>query len=780
MLSTRTIFLLATTLAAQTPLLRQTCDGCHNSKTSQGGLDLTTAQSGDRWVRIHDRIAKHEMPPKGIPLEPAKRTQLLKQVSKIIEQNEPPPIPLRRLTRDEYEQNLRDLFHLPYLDIRTMLPEDRASYHFHKSAETLDVSRVQLTAYLDAAESALRQAITPNDATPTKFRAVGTALFQTYTVLTIDEAMFFAKDSKRVKITKDEYSNIVKTGNHDPALELCLFRSPGWPYAAFPLGFAAQATGEYRVRFSARAVLQTEGFHIKPAASPVSMVFRSRRPSSHDIAEDVRATGDILDLQPEANVQETTVYLTKGQTIEYGLYGLPVPLIDVFPDKPGTYRYPPFPKGGQPGAAFQWLEIEGPLPAPQPPVLIDATEPAAQMRRFINQASTRPVPEATIRKFEKLVQTRLNNHEPKEQALLAGYQAFLASDTFIYLDPEDLSSRLSYFLANTRPTTTITKSNLRTQAEKLIAAPTFERAIKLFTDDWLNLSQLRRDDADIRLFPEYRFDDYLVESMDRETRTFITALIRDNLPIATLIHADFVYANERLAQHYNLPPLKGAALRKITLPPNSPYGGLLTQAAVMKVTANGANTSPVIRGAWVMDRLLGQPPPPPPPGVPAVEPDIRGAKSIRDLLALHTKSATCASCHATFDPVGLALENFDVMGAYRTHYRGLVHGERITGIDRAGHDYTYTLSAPVDSSGKLLDGRSFSDIRELKSHLASHPRQLAKNFLEQLAIYSTGAPVRFSDRKEIEKILDANANTQFRAKDLLLGLIESSIFTGKP
>ncbi|MEO5952853.1 MAG: DUF1587 domain-containing protein, partial [Chloroflexia bacterium] len=147
MFSKRTIVLLATTLAAQSPLLKQTCSGCHNSTNTQGGLDLATSPAPDRWVRIHDRIANREMPPKGIPLDPDKRTQLLKQIAKTIEQTEPPPIPLRRLTRDEYEQNLRDLFHLPYLDIRAMLPEDRVSYHFHKSAETLDVSRVQLSAY---------------------------------------------------------------------------------------------------------------------------------------------------------------------------------------------------------------------------------------------------------------------------------------------------------------------------------------------------------------------------------------------------------------------------------------------------------------------------------------------------------------------------------------------------------------------------------------------------------------------------------------------------------
>ncbi|MDA1231078.1 MAG: DUF1588 domain-containing protein, partial [Planctomycetota bacterium] len=241
---------------------------------------------------------------------------------------------------------------------------------------------------------------------------------------------------------------------------------------------------------------------------------------------------------------------------------------------------------------------------------------------------------------------------------------------------------------------------------------------------------------------------------------------------------DFVYINDRLAQHYQLPPLSGSAIRKTGLPTGSPYGGLLTQAAILKVTANGTTTSPVIRGAWIMDRVIGQPPPPPPASVPAVEPDIRGATTIRELLMLHTKSESCASCHALFDPVGLALENFDVLGGWQTRYRGLEDGEKVTGIDRAGHDFAYTLSSHVDASGKLLDGRSFKDVQALKQMLAADTRGLARNLLHQFTVYATGTPVRFSDRAEIEGILDNCAVNAYRSRDLLHGLIQSRIFLG--
>ncbi|MFZ4986264.1 MAG: DUF1588 domain-containing protein, partial [Blastocatellia bacterium] len=256
------------------------------------------------------------------------------------------------------------------------------------------------------------------------------------------------------------------------------------------------------------------------------------------------------------------------------------------------------------------------------------------------------------------------------------------------------------------------------------------------------------------------------------------AMVRQNLPASTLIDADFTFANDRLARHYGLAPIVGSAMRRVDLPPGSPYGGLLTQGALLKVSANGVSTSPVLRGVWVADRLLGQPPPPPPPGIPAVEPDIRGAQTIRETLALHTRSASCAGCHAKFDPFGIALESFDVLGAWRTRYRGLERGERVSGIDQTGHDFSYTLAAPVDSAGQLADGRQFRDVHDLKRLLVANPRQLARNLLRQFTVYATGVPVRFSDRAEIEAILDANANSGYRVQDLLLGLIRSRIFLG--
>ncbi|HBJ36211.1 MAG TPA: hypothetical protein DDZ51_15965 [Planctomycetaceae bacterium] len=820
-------------------LVLKHCVDCHEGAAAEAGLDLTMLpldldqrRLRDRWIRIHDRVQSGEMPPDPTTLDAATRQSLVKTLGDAIRLADRADVvangrgPLRRLNRDEFQQNLRDVLQLPSLDIRDMLPEDREAHLFNKSASALDMSRVQLAAYLDAADAALRQAMAEGNAPPAAaiYRAAGTQLFSSTSTFGERQAMFFAKDNQAVE-AKD-----LDTLKDDPALELALFRSAHWPYFGYPRGFVAraprpaQATStshapdrqllNYRVRFSARAVLQTPGFRLKPAVAPVPMTFRARKPSGADVSGDVRATGGILDIQPEQNVYETTIELLPTETFEYSLLGLPVPLARNVNGGPPTYRYPPFPEGGQPGIAFQWLEVEGPI-APQswPPashrVLLDdlaadahPADPKAEaqrlLRRFIRIAARGPVPEESLVRFENLIYRQLEQGVRFSDAMLVGYKAFLCSSHFIYLmepsrqsdyDHYAIASRLSHFLANTRPDAALMelaaagklhdRDTLCSQTDRFIESPEFDRFVESFTDYWLNLRHIRRHEPDVRLYPEYRFDDYLIESMQRETRAFFSAMIRDNLPSSVVVDADFVYVNDRLAQHYQLEPLSGSMMRKTELPGNSPYGGLLTQGAILKVTASGTSTSPVIRGAWIMERLLGQPPPPPPPSIPAVEPDIRGAETIRELLAMHTKSESCALCHARFDPVGLALENFDILGGWQSRYRSIEAGERITGIDRAGHDFSYALADEVDASGRLLDGRTFQDIHELKALLASNPRLLARNLLNQFVIYATGTPVRFADRDEIEAMLDACEAEGYRVKDLVHALVGSKLFLGR-
>jgi len=611
-----------------------------------------------------------------------------------------------------------------------------------------------------------------------------------------------------VTLGSKEFAALSPEQRLDPTLELALFRSATWPYFGYPRGFRASASGAYHVRFAGRAVRQVRDFRLLPAYEPIAMSFRARQPSGPDVSGDVRETGGWMDLQPEAREFETTIHLKAGETFEYSPLGLPVPFIRT--DGGFFYDYPPMPPEGHRGVAIQWLEVTGPIVDAQwPPasyhVLFDQVEVAKAtaadaerlLRRFAEMAALRPMSDEAHKPFFSLIKAKMTAGAPFADAMLAGYQALLCSSHCLYLaEPRKeapdahfaIANRLSHFLWNSRTDDELAqlakdrrlrdKAVLHAQTERLIDDPRFEEFVRTFAEEWLDLRKLRRDIPDERLYPEYRKDDYLVDSMGHETQAFLRAMVRENLPVSTVIAADFTFVNDRLAAHYDLPRVSGSAMRRVSLPKSSPFGGLITQAALMKHTANGTTTSPVLRGVWIMEKLLGQRPPPPPKDVPAVEPDIRGATTIRDLLAKHTESKTCASCHAKFDPVGFALENFDVMGAWRDRYRGMANGEKVTGIDPAGHPYTYFVGQPIDAPGNLPTGESFRNIHDMKRLLAANPRQLAKNLLEHLVLHATGTPVGFADRAEVEVMLDECTAGGFPVKNLIHSLVQSCIFTG--
>jgi hypothetical protein len=220
-------------------------------------------------------------------------------------------------------------------------------------------------------------------------------------------------------------------------------------------------------------------------------------------------------------------------------------------------------------------------------------------------------------------------------------------------------------------------------------------------------------------------------------------------------------------------------MRRIALPPDSVRGGLLTQASVLKVTANGTTTSPVLRGVWIMERILGDPPSPPPPGVPAVEPDTRGATTIRQQLDKHRATPSCAGCHRKIDPPGFALESFDVLGGWRDRYRSTEQGEPVKGLGRNGIAYTFRNGQAVDASGEMAGGDKFVDIREFKALLVKNERQVARNMVHQFVAYGTGAPIGFSDRADVERILDAAARDGYRLRTILHQVIQSRLFRNK-
>jgi hypothetical protein len=265
-------------------------------------------------------------------------------------------------------------------------------------------------------------------------------------------------------------------------------------------------------------------------------------------------------------------------------------------------------------------------------------------------------------------------------------------------------------------------------------------------------------------------------SMIRETELFFAEVLKDDLSLTNFVASDFTMLNARLAKHYGIPGPDGFTFRKVTLPPGSHRGGVLTMASVLKVTANGTTTSPVTRGVWVMDRILGTPPPKPPADVPSIEPDIRGATTIREQLARHRQVASCASCHTKIDPPGFALESFDVIGGWRENYRTTGNGKPVT---VGGRRMPYHEGKKVDPSDAMPDGSKFADIDEFKQLLLKDKDQLARALAEKLLTYASGAAPEGSDRAEIDAIVKRAREKNYGFRTLIHEVVQSKLFQTK-
>ena len=317
-------------------------------------------------------------------------------------------------------------------------------------------------------------------------------------------------------------------------------------------------------------------------------------------------------------------------------------------------------------------------------IRLDILATSTLLRDLLPRAFRRPVNEGEEKPFVELVASSLESGQPLEASLRAGIKAVLASPKFLYFREEAgplndyaLASRLSYFLWSTMPDETLLElarrgelhkpDVLRMQVERMLQHPKAKAFTENFTGQWLSLRDIETTTPDKGLYPE--FEELLKWSSVQETQLFFDELLKENLSVRNFVDSDFAMLNGRLATHYGIPDVYGVEFRKVALKPEYHRGGVLTQASVLKVTANGTSTSPVLRGVWVLDRIMGQPVPPPPPNVPAVEPDIRGATNIREQLAKHRATENCSSCHSRIDPPGFALENFDVIGGWRDRYR---------------------------------------------------------------------------------------------------------------
>ena len=288
----------------------------------------------------------------------------------------------------------------------------------------------------------------------------------------------------------------------------------------------------------------------------------------------------------------------------------------------------------------------------------------------------------------------------------------------------------------------------------MLADPRAESLVTNFAAQWLYLRNLTAVSPDFIVFPD--FDETLRRALRRETELFFESIVREDRSALDLLTADYTFVNERLAKHYGMPGIYGSHFRRIALPPDSPRGGLLGHGSILAVTGYATRTSPVVRGKWVLENLLGTPPPPPPPNVPPLSEEKSDAVlSMRERMVEHRRNPVCASCHALMDPVGLSLENFDAIGRWRTLTDGF---------------------APIDASGSLPDGTTFDGVAGLRQALVSRADQFVRTLTEKLLTYGLGRAVEHYDQPAVRAIERRAALDDYRFSSIVLGIVNSTPF----
>lgn len=731
------------------------CVECHDADVKKGGLDLSSLAFDAKhpvWIKVFERVRDGEMPPKKKP-QPEKNEKdiflaalkepLLEADKADIAANG--RVRSRRLTRVEYEHTMHDLLGID-IPLKTLLPEDRASHGFETVADGQQLSHHQLARYLDVADLALSDAF--------------------------DRAIKGDKDYQKHHTPKQMG---VHRGGNNRMPEHRGSRTISWPITLQFFGrlpaTTVPADGWYRI-----TLRQVQAINPGPdgavwgtlrsgacgSSAPmlymIGLVEATATPRDLTYEAWIQG-GHMLEIRPNDATQRKAPTGAKGGNVSFvgrdlekqGYQGIAFTGIDMERIHPNAGR------AAVRSRLFDEVDIEKATPAD-----LDAL-----ITRFATRAFRRPVTPAQSEPYRQIAAKSLAEGESAIEALRAAYRAILCSPRFLTfieapgpLDDHAIASRLSYALWCSMPDSDLIKlanqnklrdpQTLAQQVERMLSHEKAKRFIASFTDQWLKLNQIDFTTPDTRLFRD--FDPVVQESMLQETRAYFTELLRRDLSITHLIDSDFAFLNGRLSRHYkaDLDLKSGEGLQKVSLKAEAKRGGLVTQGAILKVTADGTSTSPVVRGVFINERILGNHIPPPPPGVPAIEPDIRGATSIRDQLDKHRNNESCASCHQTIDPPGFALENYDPVGIWRKGY----------GKDGRG--------AKVDPSGLTPEGEPFTDLAAWQHIQTQRPEQLARGFATHFLTYATGAPPRFSDEAALDDIAKKATNVRSIIREVVL------------
>ena len=762
------------------------CVTCHNERRLTAGLALDKVDPAnvrvdqEMWEKVVRKLGSGAMPPAGARRPAAADSQaflanLVTALDRAAAANpNPGRPPAHRLNRAEYANAIRDLLALE-VDARQLLPADDSGYGFDNNADVLTVSPALLERYMSAARTISRGAVGDLSIRP---------LTETYKM-----SVMFRQDDRMSDELPFGSRGGLAVRHHFPldgeyALKITLQRT--WQGSIRGLAESHQLD----VFLDRVPVMQftvggecegsSEGSSEEPRCNP-----KPREPGRTADVSDYEQTAD-RDLEvrffAKAGPRLVSVTFRKDAGAPEGALEPPLPVTSF--EYAGEKNLDP---------AIDRIEIQGPYN-------VQGTGDTPSRRRIFVCAPTRGAEEKAC--ATKIVRTlgrrayRRPLTDDEVQTLLSFYEAgrmvdgfeggieavlrrMLVSPHFLFRierDPVDvptatgyrlsdleLASRLSFFLWSSTPDDELLDvaergelgepEVLERQVRRMLADDRAAALVKNFAGQWLFLRNMRGVTPDPDAFPY--FDDNLREALQRETELFVESVLLDDRNVLDFLTADYTFLNERLAEHYGVPDVYGNHFRRVTLS-DPRRRGLLGQGSILTVTSYPTRTSPVLRGKWLLENILGAPPPPPPPDVPALEEsdEAETPRSVRDRMEQHRRNPVCASCHATMDPLGFALENFDAVGRWRTSEAG----------------------GQIDASGALPDGTTFNGPEGLRELLVTRGEEFVATLAEKLFTYGIGRGVEYYDAPAIRAIVREAAHDDYRWSSLVLGIVKSAPF----
>ena len=764
----------AAAVAADDPhraLVGRYCLSCHSDRRRTADLSLESvnaqplAAHAETWEKVARKLRARQMPPVGgrRPDEAAYRTALGSLETALDRAAAAHPNPgrtdtFRRLNRTEYQNAVRDLLALE-VDVADLLPGDAASYGFD-NITVGDLSPTLLERYVSAAEKISQLAVGRAGLAPG-----GTTV------------------RVRPDLTQEKHIEGLPVGTRGGALVPHTFPVDGVYEVAVRL---ARDRNEH-----VEGLSRPQGLELLLDGERLELFTVEPAPYREDQALNYQPSHDHLDAHLKLRAPVTAGPHTVGVTFPKRPSLLLETARQPYEAHFNYYRHPRI----QP--AVYEVSITGPYDAAGPgdtpsrerifacrPAHPDADDACAReiLRPLLRRAYRRPVTGADLDGPFALYRAA-RDADGFEAGIEMALAAVLVSPEFLFRierDPEDvpqgapyrlgdleLASRLSFFLWSSIPDDELLDAAERgelsspagreQQVRRMLADPRSANLVTNFAAQWLHLRNLDSIAPDMRRFPD--FDDNLRQAFRRETELLVESIIREDRNALDLVRANYTFLNERLAKHYGIPHVYGSRFRRLAFDGtegHAPRGGLLRHGSILLVTSYATRTSPVIRGKWILDNVLGVPPPPPPPNVPELEETATGggARSMRERLASHRANPACASCHRLMDPVGFAFEHYDAVGRWRD--------------DDAG--------APIDASGTLFDGSLFDGVASLEEALLARPELFVTTLTEKLLTFATGRGMTWDDAPAVRRIVREAAEEDYRFSALVLGIVDSLPF----